>query len=102
VGPAALNHDSPTWFKQAIINPGSVFANPEDVMSSPDLELDEKIRVLRSWQYDVAELAVAEEEGMRGSQNGMLRRILLLLSELNDGDAIESVAPTKHHGMMNS
>jgi len=72
-----LNHDSPTWFKQAIINPGSVFANPEDVMSSPDLELDEKIRVLRSWQYDVAELAVAEEEGMRGSQNGMLRRILL-------------------------
>jgi hypothetical protein len=96
VGPAALNHDSPTWFKQAIINPGSVFANPEDVMSSPDLELDEKIRVLRSWQYD------AEEEGMRGSQNGMLRRILLLLSELNDGDAIESVAPTKHHGMMNS
>ncbi len=77
-----MNQDTPTWFKQAIINPGSVFASPEEVMSSADLEVDEKIRVLRSWEYDVAALFVAEEEGMRGPQNGMLRRILLLLSKL--------------------
>ncbi len=97
-----MNHESPTWFKQAIINPGSVFANPEEVMSSSDLEINEKIRVLRSWEYDVSALFVAEEEGMRGPQIGMLRRILLLLSKLNDGDGSESVAPTKHHGMMDS
>jgi hypothetical protein len=97
-----LNHATPTWLKQAVINPGSVFANPEEVMSSSDLEIDEKIRVLRSWEYDVAALFVAEEEGMRGPQIGMLRRILLLLSELNDGGGAESVAPTKHHGIMDT
>ncbi len=85
-----------------MINPGSVFASPEEVMSAPDLEVAEKIRVLRSWEYDAAELAVAEEEGMRGSSNGLLRRILLLLAELNDGDDNDSVAPTKHHGVIDS
>ena len=81
-----MNHDSPVWLKQAIINPESVFANPEAVVSSSNLAVNEKIRVLRSWEYDVSALFVAEEEGMRGPQIGMLRRILLLLSELNDGD----------------
>ena len=81
-----MNHDSPAWLKQAIINPESVFANPEAVVTSTNLAVNEKIRVLRSWEYDVSSLFVAEEEGMRGPQIGMLRRILLLLSELNDSD----------------
>lgn len=97
-----MNHETKTRLSQAIINPGSVFASPEEVMSALDLEVNEKIRVLRSWEYDAAELAVAEEEGMRGSTNGLLRRILLVLSELRDGDDIDSVAPTKHHGVIDT
>lgn len=81
-----MNHDSPAWLEQAIINPESVFANPEAVVSSSNLAVNEKIRVLRSWEYDASALFVAEEEGMRGPQIGMLRRVLLLLSELKNGD----------------
>jgi hypothetical protein len=97
-----MNPGSRAWLKQAIINPGSVFASPEEVMTSPELRDDEKIRVLRSWEYDAAELAVAEEEGMQGPPGGLLRPILLLLAELSDGNDIDCVAPTKHHGVMDT
>lgn len=56
--------------------------------------------MLRSWEYDAAELAVAEEEGMRGAAASLLPRILRLLDALDVAEDAESVAPTKHHGAM--
>lgn len=96
---ADIEHQPPAWLDQALINPGSIFARPEDVADSPDLSLEDKVRVLRSWEYDSSELAVAEEEGMQGARNGLLRRILLALAGLTDDQEMESVAPSKQHGL---
>lgn len=86
--------------QRALSDPGSVFPTPEAVAESSALTLEEKIAVLRSWEYDAAELAVAEEEGMEGPENGLLRRILLALAELTDARDVERVAPTKQHGLL--
>lgn len=89
----------PAWLAQALLDPGSVFANPEEVVDHPDLTQEEKTRVLRSWEYDAAEIAVAEEEGMRGPEGDQLQRILLALAKLVAGRTSEFVAPMKQHGL---
>lgn len=92
------NQPSPSWLDQALRDPASVFASPEAVAGHPDLSLAQKIEVLRSWEYDAAELAVAEEEGMVGPENTILQRIVLTLAGLTHGREGEFVALTKQHG----
>ena len=91
---------SRSWLDQALLDPGSVFARPEEVVDHPELTLEQKIAVLRSWEYDAAEIAVAEEEGMQGPDNDLLQRIILALARLTDSRDAESVAPTKQHGLL--
>lgn len=90
----------PPWLEQALLDAGSVFAGPEDVLAQPDLTPAEKTAILRSWEYDAAEVAVAEEEGMQGPETDLLRRILLVLADLTHGREVEFVAPTKQHGLL--
>lgn len=90
----------PPRLEQALLNPAAVFACPEQVVDDPGLTLTEKIRVLRSWEYDAAEIAVAEEEGMQGPETDLLRRTLLALARLTGGRRPEFVAPTKQHGRL--
>lgn len=91
---------APTWLTQAMLDPGSVFASPEAVLDHPELDADQKIAILRAWEYDAAELGVAEEEGMRGAEDDLLQRILLALARLTDGRDVERVAVTKQHGLI--
>jgi len=91
---------SPTWLDRALLDPESIFASPEAVADHPDLTLAQKIAVLRSWEYDAAELAVAEEEGMQGPEDNLLQRILLALAKLTHGGDVEFVALTKQHGLL--
>lgn len=90
----------PPWLNQALLDPESVFADPEAVANHPDLSLEQKIAVLRAWEYDAAEVAVAEEEGMQGPGSDLLQRILSTLARLTDGRDAESVAPSKQHGLV--
>jgi len=91
---------SPAWLDQALRDPESIFENPEAVAEHPSLTLEQKIEILRSWEYDVAEVAVAEEEGMQGPENILLQRILLVLARLTHGRDVEFVALTKQHGLL--
>ena len=84
--------------RQALINPGSVFETPEEVLDHPDLSRQQKIDVLRRWEYDATELAVAEEEGMVGGEPVMLARILVALSSLENLEVNHS-APKKQKGV---
>lgn len=86
------------WLEHATANPGTVFSSPEAVLEDARLSDTDKIRVLRSWEYDCAELAVAEEEGMPGAGNSLLRRILLALRQLPDSDTDGGSSPSKQHG----
>lgn len=86
--------------EQALQDPASVFATPEEVAAHAGLTREQKIEILRLWEYDAAEAEVATEEGMPGGDDDLLRRILLaldaLIGEIDVGDS----GPTKQHAVL--
>jgi hypothetical protein len=87
---------------QALLDPGSVFATPEEVLAHHALSQQQKIEILRRWEYDASEVSVAEEEGMPGDNGDVLRRILLALNQLVGSVDVERVGPSKQHGIPRS
>lgn len=75
-----------------------MFERPEDVVGHPALTPRQKIEILRRWEYDESDIAVATEEGMPGGESVLLRRILLALEQLPGGVDLEHASPTKQHG----
>jgi hypothetical protein len=67
--------------EQALQHPASVFASPEAAAAHTELTREQKIEILRLWEYDAAEAEVATEEGMPGGDDDLLRRMLLALDE---------------------
>lgn len=68
--------------EKARLDPGSVFASPEELCASPGLSTEQKIDLLQRWAEDARELEVAEEEGMGGGESSLLSRILTALDSL--------------------
>lgn len=91
--------DSSIDMHLALLDPQQVFSSPEEVVNHPALEREDKIRILRRWEYDVRDLEVAEEEGMPASgvqPEGLLKRILTGLTTLGADLTAETSTPTKH------
>lgn len=86
--------------KRALDDPADVFGVPEAVVAHAGLSDEDKIRILRRWEYDASEAEVAGEEGMPGGDHDLLHRILLALDQLTGGGQPERVAPTKQHGLV--
>ncbi len=80
--------------------PASAFATPEDVVAHPELTREQKIEILRLWEYDAAEEEVATEEGMPGGDGELLRRILLALDNLIGDVDVGDSGPTKQHALL--
>lgn len=80
-------------FKQAIENPASCFHRPQDVLDHPEFSREQKIEILRRWEYDARELSVAEEEGMGGGEPALLTLVLAALGTLTEGGS--SGVPSK-------
>ena len=78
---------TPTKFEQAKTDPTLVFERPGDVLNDTTLTREQKIDILRRWEYDERELSVAEEENMpnrnNGKRTGCLEEILRALRALN-------------------
>jgi hypothetical protein len=68
---------------KALLDPASVFKNPEEVLDHPKLATEQKIEVLRRWEHDALEISTAVEEGMPDGENDILRRILIALEQLS-------------------
>ena len=96
--------DKPTTvdLEQALLDPGSIFATPETLLLCNALSREQKIEILRRWEYDASENCVALEEGMPDGETDLLRRILLALDQLGNGTDVEHVGPTKQHGIPRS
>lgn len=86
-------------YEKALLDPASVFAAPEEVLERTDLSTEQKVEILRRWEYDASEVAVAEEEGMVGGRPLMLHRVLLALEQLPGGIGDGHPPPTKHDGV---
>ena len=84
----------------ALRDPASAFAAPEDVAAHAGLTREQKIEMLRLWEYDAAEAEVATEEGMPGGNGDLLQRILLALEGLGAGSEAGESGPTKQHALL--
>lgn len=84
--------------EKAVVDPGSVFKAPEEVVSNNELSREQKIKILHRWEFDVRELQVAAEEGMGGPQPVTLDAVLRALSALGAPVDTERSAPTKQGG----
>ncbi len=48
--------------QKAMLDPTMVFEDPMDVVANAELTRDQKIEILRRWEYDARQLEIAEEE----------------------------------------
>lgn len=97
-----MSSQSHNKLKQALLNPANIFKSPKEVLAQDDLSREDKIKILKRWEYDQRELEVAEEENMGNlaSNNDLsiLDEILAALHILDPEHKIDDSSPTKHGG----
>ncbi len=76
-------------FERAIKNPADVFDRPSEVLDREDLSSEQKLKILRQWEYDALQREVATEENMPSSDGGgpaleEIRRALEALGETGE------------------
>ncbi len=82
--------------KKAMLDPTSVFKDPEEVVANDELNHDQKIEILRRWEYDARELEVAEEEaGMAVRRPDVFDRVIQALHTMGFKHDGEHGPPTK-------
>lgn len=86
--------------KKAMLDPGAVFKRPEEVIQNGDLSREQKIEILRRWEYDIRQLQVADEESMTAPKPEAvtLDVVLKALRALGAPTDVEHSAPTKQGG----
>lgn len=91
--------DAPFDYQKALRDPGSVFDGPEAIVEDATLSKDQKIEILRRWEYDASELSVAEEEGMPDGEPSMMQRVTRALHAVTGGYDVDHTPPTKQGGV---
>ena len=82
--------------KKAMLNPEMVFKEPKEVIANAELTRDQKIEILRRWEYDAHQLEVAEEEaGMAVRRPEMFDLVVQALHTLGIERDTEHIPPTK-------
>jgi len=81
--------------EKALMNPADVYNQPDQVLQDASLTREQKMKILKQWEYDARVLEVAEEENMAGGEPSRLREIRQSLIELEGGGATDPPAVTK-------
>jgi hypothetical protein len=86
--------------EKALLNPSTIFKQPRDVVERGDLSRDQKIEILRRWEYDIRELQVADDESMTAKEPSAITLDVVLnaLRSLGAPADVEHSAPTKQGG----
>jgi len=85
---------------RALVDPANVFPEPMAVLDEDRLSREQKIEILRHWEYDAREMQVAEEEGLSARKPGhLLDSVLAALHQLGAGPDVEHSPPTKQGGV---
>lgn len=90
---------TPDQLEKAMLEPAAVFATPGAVVNASGLTNEQKIEILRNWEYQAAEEAVALEEGMPGEESDLQMEIMVALGELTGSLDLERTSPSKQHGL---
>jgi hypothetical protein len=85
----------PVDFEAALLNPAGCFREPSEVVADETLSREQKLRVLRQWDQDARQLAVAEEENMTGGEENMVGRVSKAILALGGHADRDAAAPTK-------
>lgn len=97
-------HRTKRELKEALLDPAAAFGSPADVLTSQRFSKQDKIEILRRWEYDANEQSVACEEGMSGPNNvgELLQQIVCALRELTGDIDTDHTPPTKQGGLARS
>lgn len=85
-------------WRRTVTDPAAVYASAQDVLDDERLTRDQKIEVLRHWEFDVRDLDVAVEENMGGGSNVPLESVLEALRSLGADSRPVNDASEKHGG----
>ena len=80
---------------QALSNPADVYSEPNQVLQDASLTREQKMGILKQWEYDARELEVAEEENMAGRTPSILGEVLNAILKLERGGTSEQRQTTK-------
>lgn len=82
---------------KACHDPKSVYSYPQNVLDDHTITREQKVKILKQWEYDARELQVAEEENMTGNSSpSMLNRVLQALNKLEGVSDSTGGSGTKH------
>ena len=82
-------------FEKAKLDPAAVFKSPQEVFSSQELSLEQKIEILRRREQSATLMEVAEEESMPGPQPKLLQPFATLCTPSTIGRIPSTRAPAK-------
>lgn len=83
-------------FESARLDPAGAFDSPQAVLNAPGFSREQRLEILRRWEYDARELQVAEAENMGGGEPARLDEVHRALHAL-DAEG-ETRSPTQHGG----
>jgi hypothetical protein len=92
-------------FEDALADVGKCFTSPQEIQGSDDLSHQQKVKLLRQWEFDLRENLVASEENMtsatapEGQSAELLRGVrkaLIAMGAVDHKD--ETAAPIKQGG----
>lgn len=88
-------------FDKIKLDPSSYYTSPRAVIDDSSFSREEKIEILHSWEYDLKQIMVAEEENMptKSGNNETLDEVLEVLNELTEQDEPGGSAPDKTGGI---
>jgi hypothetical protein len=92
-----------TQFDESLTDVSKSFAHPKEIVGAENLSQQQKVKLLRQWEFDLRENLVASEENMtaatpEGHSAELLRHVRSALIGLGADHADESSAPTKTGG----
>src|SRR3954466_9578897 len=89
-------------FQEALGDVSKLFDKPTALLADREFSADQKLKLLKQWEYDLRELQVAADENMTGpkmDQNAeLLREVRACLGKLGDDHAPEHSASHKQGG----
>ena len=92
-------------FDEALTDVAKVYADPKDILGSDELSHQQKVKLLRQWEFDLRENLVASEENMtnettpEGHSAELLRGVRKALISIGAVDhKDETAAPMKQGG----